>query len=738
MRLGRKGAILAGWMPACVLAGCVAPAPATYSPVPVLATSQPPPADNGSPISLTGATPARSASSQFFYGTGSSIGTGIPAASSGAYPDASGAGITLNFSNADVRDVAKAVLGDLLKLNYEVDPSVQGTVTLTTASPVTRDEVLPIFEQSMLLAGLALVQDNDVYRIVPATDAPRQAGAPIIAQPGVAAAPGFGLEIVPLRYVAAAQMQTLLQPLVPNGSIISVDAARNILTIAGTAEQRQTILNDVALFDVDQMAGKSFALFRPQSVDAEDLARGLQAIIAGPDGQGLGSVVRLIALDRLDAVLAITSQPRYLAELQEWVARLDQPSDSNQQQLYVYRVQNGKAADLATVLTNAFSSAPANAAGATGATAPAPDQNQTQTDNITNNPLLGPLQMPATGSTPAATPAGGDITNATDQAAGAAGDGSGDTSGDITSTAADTGTNAPAIRITADNVNNALVIRCTPGEYVEIQQALQQLDVQPLQVLIEASVAEVTLTNQLQYGVQYYFKNSHTQVIQTTGAALGVSAALPGFAAILQEGDSIPVVLSALQNLTTVNVLSAPDLLVLNNQTADLQVGDEVPIATEQSQSTLASNAPIINSIQYQNTGVILKVTPRVNAGGLVTMDISQEVSDVATTTTSTLNSPTISERLIASSVAIHDGQTVVLGGLISDNRTKGRAGIPFLQNIPYLGALFSTTNNALTRTELLVLLTPHVVGDEDDATAVTDELREKLSGTLPALATGQ
>ncbi len=723
---------LLGCLTLLLLGSCVQrPVTIIPTPAPEAAAAPAPPPVSATPIPLESSAPTGTRSSSFYYGAGATLGTAGTATTpaTGAYPDASGTGMTLNFSNANVADVAKAVLGDLLGLNYEIDPNVQGTITLTTASPVSRDAVLPIFEQSLLLAGLALVQQNNLYRIVPAADAPRQAGAPIIAVPGMAVSPGFGLEIVPLRYVGAAQMQALLQPLAPNGSIISIDPARNILTIAGTTDQRAEILEDVSIFDVDQLVGKSFALFRPQSVDAEDLARGLQAIIAGPSGQALDGVVQLIPLDHLNAVLAISSQPRYLAELQDWFYRLDQPSNSTQQQIYVYHVQNGRAADLASVLTNAFSP---NAQQASQ-----PAAAGTEDDTAATNPLLGTsLSAPLNNNLPQATPSDGLSGSASptpDQAQGAAGE----TTDDNAAPPAAADAEPSDIRITADPVNNALVIRCLPSEYSEIQAALRQLDVQPLQVLIEASVAEVTLTNQLQYGIQYYFQNSHTQVIQTTSQTQNVSANLPGFAAILTEGKSIPVVLSALQALTTVTVLSAPEVLVLNNQTANLQVGDEVPIETEQSQSTLTSNAPVVNSIQYENTGVILKVTPRVNTGGLVTMDISQEVSEVSTTTTSTLNTPTISERLIGTSVAIHDGQTVALGGLISDNRSNGKSGIPFLQNIPYLGNLFSTTNDSGTRTELLVLLTPHVVGDEYQAQAVTDELRAKLIDTLPALAAG-
>jgi general secretion pathway protein D len=256
-------------------------------------------------------------------------------------------------------------------------------------------------------------------------------------------------------------------------------------------------------------------------------------------------------------------------------------------------------------------------------------------------------------------------------------------------------------------------------------------------VLIEASIAEVTLTGQLNYGVQYFVNSGRfgfNQVENTTGV---LASAFPGLNLIYSGGANTNVIIEALEQLSTVKVLSSPDLLVLNNQKARLQVGDQVPIATQSAVSTLTAGSPIVNSIEYRDTGVILEITPRVNANGLVALDISQEVSAVAQTTTSTLDSPTIQQRRINSSVSVQDGQTIVLGGLIQDSRTDTKSGIPILKDIPYLGVLFSLRNLSTSRTELLVLITPHVVRDRESARAVTDELRSKLpllTSPLPTL----
>ncbi|MFZ3234494.1 MAG: type II secretion system protein GspD, partial [Stellaceae bacterium] len=202
---------------------------------------------------------------------------------------------------------------------------------------------------------------------------------------------------------------------------------------------------------------------------------------------------------------------------------------------------------------------------------------------------------------------------------------------------------------------------------------------------------------------------------------------------ILSKGPNFA--LAALAQVTTVKVLSAPEIMVLDNQAARLQVGQQVPVLTGTATSTLAANAPVVNSVDYHETGVIMQVTPRVNTGGLVTLDIAQEVSDVAAAATNTVSgSPTFDDQVFRTRVAVQDGQTVGLAGLIRDNVSEGNTGLPFLKDIPVLGTLFSTQGNSRMRTELLVLITPHVVRDQRDARALTEDLRSQLinAGLVP------
>src|SRR6185437_7204541 len=287
----------------------------------------------------------------------------------------------------------------------------------------------------------------------------------------------------------------------------------------------------------------------------------------------------------------------------------------------------------------------------------------------------------------------------------------------------------PSVRIVADEKNNALVIYARPRDYKMIEDAIKRLDVVPLQVLIEATIAEVTLNDNLQYGLQWFFSQGASRLelnngipgavttTTTTGTATttataasvaslantDISPIFPGFN-YLAATRNFKVILNALSSLTQVNVVSSPEVLVLDHQTAALQVGDQVPVITQSAQSTIASGAPVVNSVQYLNTGVVLQVTPRVNSTGLITLDIDQSVSDVAKTTTSGIDSPTITQRRIVTSAIVQDGDTISRGGLIIDNQTNGKSGVPLLSSIPLIGPLlFSSTCNSAAPTELLV-----------------------------------
>jgi general secretion pathway protein D len=613
--------------------------------------------------------------------------------------------VSLNFPAVDVRDLAKAVLGEMLGKTYSVAPGAKGSVTLVTEKPIAKADVLLAFENALRASNMALIRQGGAFLIAPIADARGQ--APPLSADEV----GFGSETVQLKFIAAAELKTLLDPIAP-GVIAVADPTRNIVTVTGASGQRESIRELIGQFDTDWLKGMSFGLFVPQHTDSRILAPEIDKLLNG-QGAASAGLVRLIVMDRINGILAVSAQPQYLDDVKRWLEVLDREGESSEPRLFVYRVQNGRSADLAATLNSALGNLVGH--GAAGVSAAAARPTVDTFDVQPSSQALAQLrpQKPTE---------------------------SGDSAHDAKAEVAAPG----GVTITSDEANNAVLVYGTPRQFAVVEDALRQLDITPLQVLIDAVITEVDLNHDLQFGVQFSgrFGNnlinlspnpSSTAVMvtnPTTGATMP-AAIQPGLTWAVNYGN-IRAQLNALSALTRINVLSAPEMMVVNNHTASLDVGDQVPIVTASSTSTIGTNSPTVNSVDYRDTGVILKVTPRVNAGGLVLLDVDQEVSDVAATNSSTINSPTIQQRKFSTSLAVQDGQTIALGGLIRDNATKVRSGIPFLNAIPILGALAGSQQKTDVRTELIVLLTPHVIRSPTDADAVTDELRKKIQAIPP------
>lgn len=610
--------------------------------------------------------------------------------------------ISVNLPGADVRTVAASVQ-ELTGIPIDVDPAATGRVSLVTPGAVARSELVGLFEAGLRAANLALVPVGQGYLVRPLA----AAQAPVA--PG---AIGFGTEVIALQFINAEELRKVLDGALP-GVVTAVDAAANRVTVAGTTGQRASARDLVAQFDVNWLRNMSFALFVPERTDARLIAPELEKLINADNAPTRG-LVRLITMERLNGVLAVSTQPQYLEDVRRWIEILDREGERAEKRIFVYRVQNGRARDLARTLNRAFGGGGDDGGEEAGADPFAASETRTPR-------TAAPARRPQAAANGAAT--------AETAAPGGRGDAEPANGGG---------------QITADEVNNAIVVFGTPRDYAMVEDALRQLDVPPYQVMIEAAITEVSLTDTLRYGVQWNWLTGDSNFRLTDGAAMPTGPNQAGFSYFL-AGSSITAALNALEQRTNIKVVSAPKLVTLNNQTAALQVGDQVPISSGTAVSVENPNAPIVNSIDYRDTGVILKVTPRVNAGGLVLLDIAQEVSDVnvnamMTTGDRTPASPTIATRRISTSVAVQDGQVIALGGLFRDSKSLGKNGIPLLSRIPVIGGLFGSHNNVQNRTELIVLLKPHVIRTPDDGRAVTEELRRKIrtlepfrtQGTIP------
>ena len=619
--------------------------------------------------------------------------------------------ITLNFQDTDLREFIKVILGDVLGVNYFIDPDVGGKVTIETPKPISKDRVFPLLEQTLATNGASIIRSAGMYRILPTADAGKGNLTPSTVQNS--SQDGYSIRIIPLKYVAAQEMQKILEPYMSDSSNLRIDAKRNLVIVNGTPQELDQIQDTIKIFDVDWLRGMSMGLYPLTYVDPKTLKDELDTIIGAMDtgdkgdkNELLGGLVRVVPIDRLNSILLISSTPAALREVEIWLYRLDKPGEKVGKRLYVYNVQNAKAEDLADILGRVFSGTS--------------DKGKT-TPGAELAPGLKPTEI------------GEDKTSDSKPAT--------ETKAD-TKTAGNTGVTLPgkdSIDIIADDVRNALVVLATPQDYHMVEAAIRKLDVVPLQVLIEASILEVTLRGDLSYGVEWYFKNNKILSDNKTGTGqldLGSSlirSLTPGFSYVIgTSATDVRLALNALQNESKVNVLSSPSLMVLDNQTATINVGDEIPVPARQSISNLNASAPTVNEIQYRKTGVTLEVTPRVNSGGLVTLEVKQEVSSAVTTTTSNIDAPTIQNRAIDSVVAINSGETIILGGLIQDTKSNSEGGVPFVHKIPVLGKLFGSTTHDSNRTELLVLITPRVVGSRNDARQITDEFRRKLKGITP------
>jgi general secretion pathway protein D len=636
--------------------------------------------------------------------------TGAPVKTNAPSYDQDAEDITLNLANASIPAAAKSVLGDTLGLSYAVDARVTGSITIETPQPVSETQLLAMFEAALRDAGAGITVQGKNYRIVPLGEATRSAAALQTGVPDAALA-GMRPTLIPLRYVAAAEIQDILSSMLPPGMILKTDVRRNALIVAGTAQDIRSIKETISIFDVDWMKGMSFALVPVRSSSPAAIVQDLEQVFETRSGV-LKGVVRFVPNNRLKSVLVISSRAKYLKEATRWIKKLDVLSESSEESLHVYHVQNRTAAELATILTKLLEQGGGQQAQASTAprynSAAATDAGTADTQRIVGGP-----ETPA-GGLDAVPPNADNVLpdeNYVDQPSG--------------------GELPKKVRVVADDSNNSLLIFATTREFERIKQVLEEVDSVPNQVLLEAVIAEVTLDDDLKFGVRWFLGDDKNHGTFSDAASGAVASVFPGFSYFLKSND-IGFALNAISSVTDVRVLSAPSLVVLDNKSATLQVGDQVPIVTQSAKGTAAGDAPIVNNVELKDTGVILRVTPRVNDSGLVTLEIEQEVSSVVKTTTSGIDSPTIRQRKLKTSVAVNDSEALALGGLIQERETTGKTKVPVLGDIPLVGTAFRTKSNAVARTELIIFIRPRVIRDVNEARRVTAEFRKELSVQAP------
>ncbi|WP_431309590.1 type II secretion system secretin GspD [Bradyrhizobium iriomotense] len=666
--------------------------------------------------------------------------------------DGGGGGYDLNFENAPVATVAKVILGDVLNVGYTIDPRVQGTITLASVRPVPKADALYVLENALRMSGVALVRDRGAsYRLIPAPEA-----GPGGIDRSVSAEAGQGISVVPLRYVSAQNIFKLLDAFGAKASTMRPDNARNTLIVTGSGTDRASAIDTILSFDADWMRGQSVGIIPVRNSSPEPVISEIEKIMDSGEGGLSQSMIKFQPITRLNSILVVSQKPEYLKRAQVWIARLDR-SDTDGVNMKAYPLRYGNAKVVVALLNDMLFSQ-------SGTSSSSLDNSSSQispgsgvsmsSSGPGTNPVASLSALPtaaAGAATPVTGPAGSSLSARPAPAASGV-PGQDNTSGSLLGS----GSKPPGsavlqnVRITADVTNNAVLVYANQESQRVVEQTIRQIDRPQRQIAIEATIAEVTLNNQLNYGVQFFLASQKGSVSNTisgisnsatigsniepqsnavnaaAGALLG--RALPGFNFLIGSENSPRVVLDALHNVTDVKVLSNPSLVVLDNQTATLQVGDQVPFSTGTA-TVLTANNTVVNTIDYKNTGIILRVLPRSNANGNVVLDIEQEISSVAAG--SATLTPTISQRRVKSSIAVTSGQTVLLAGLISETENKQRQGLPILDSIPGVGDAFSHQTNARARTELILFIRPTVIKDGVDAHVIAEEMRTKMNSRL-------
>jgi general secretion pathway protein D len=629
---------------------------------------------------------------------------------------------SLNFEALDIREVAKVILGDYLKQSYTVHPAVTGTVTFRTIRPIPIRDLLPTLEMLLRQNNAAAVREDGIYKILPIN----QVRGSISPQLGGSTLPipqGFSVMVVPLKYVGAREMFKLLEPFAAENTV-RFDEVRNLMIIAGNQRELRHLVDTIDLFDVDWLAGYSVGLFPIKSADVKTLAADLDKVFGPAAASPLAGIVRVIPIERLNALLIVTTQPKYLEMARNWVERFDQAGNtSNGTRFFVYQVKNGKAENLAQLIGDLFSSR------RTTTTLPtlSPGSNPTELRSAPFGQAAPPGQTTTTTVTPSPTTATFQLPSGV-------------------------GTTANEVRVIADKDTNSLLILSTPADYDVITGALKQLDVVRRQVLVEVLLAEVTLSDDVKFGIDWFIRARHGNITGVLGpeglppggqvlSATNLVPANPFGAGGLQlvnlTGGEVRAVLNALGTDGKTEILASPQIMVLDNEKAEIKVGDRISVQT-QSQSGIATGTGVLNSYQYLETGILLAVTPRINSGGMVTLDINQEVSQPKATSSGVGNpNPDVSTRNAKTSVVVASGESIVLGGLIQENNIRETSGLPLLSKIPIIGAAFGSQHFNKTRTELVLVITPRIISDTQGARDATEELSRKLpalQGLLPKI----
>ena len=644
-------------------------------------------------------------------------GASINQAAAGAPPPSlpSSGEVSLNFENTPVQAVIQGVLGDMLGQSYSIAPGVAGTVTVVTKRPVSPAGAFSVLEQALAQNNIRMVYSGGRYNIVPADQALTNGVIPRTGAPSLAR--GFESRVVPLRYVSATEMEKILKPYAKQGSIVSVDGARNIITVAGTRAELENYLRTIQVFDVDWMANMSVGVFPLQAGRASEVVQDLERVFGEQSKSPVAGMFRFMPLDSSNAVMVITSQPDYLDDIQQWIDRIE--GGSGDGRLFSYELKYIKARDLADRLAEVFGSGNAQS-------------------NNRNEPSL----MPGLDATEIRDAGVDDKGGTSSASVGSNGEGASLPNSRSGNGRVNLRVDGAEVGVSAVEDTNSLLVRATPAAWKSIREVIDRIDVMPSQVHIEAQVVSVALSGALQYGVSWFFDNAIAEQTDfpyptgrnSWGSYGGGVENVADFGNVLTWsflGNNAAAIVQALDNVSDVRVMSSPSVFTQNNKEASLNVGQRIPISSVTLNPNGGNSEATYSQVQYLETGIILKVRPRITRDGMVFMDIVQEVSKPLGNPDENGN-VRIDINKVRTTAMVPSGETIMLAGLITDGASKTSTGIPGLSRIPVLGGLFGQQGTSTQRDELIVLITPTVVRNPQEARELTDEYGRRFRALDP------
>ncbi len=594
--------------------------------------------------------------------------------------------IEISLDNMDIYPVLDQILGQILGLNFVVEPTIKGTISVHIRGNYTRKELLDLLNSVLQMQGLAITPGgHGLYKVVRKANSPKM--GVVVTTKKRPKRPGDVIRVIQLQYLSATHAASNLRNLVSPGAVIIPVPSSNSIILSDTAENVSKVAKILAILDENIFKNVYWRMFTLENADIEDLSKDLQSIFSanvlykrpGIDSTGL----KIIPLKTLNALLVVTRWKNVLDQVARWVKELDQGQLDKGSKVYVYFVQNGQAKELASILNELYG------------------------ESVSSKPKKKVIVKRETKTKKS------ELTGTV-----------GELSGEV--------------KIIADETNNSLIFKARPKDYVIIKDVLKKLDIIPRQVLIEVLIAEVSLTNDVKYGVEWFIENKginiggspyNANVMLDAGKALaqdtGLGKGLPGFTYALYDGDaSLRALINLLAENTDVDILSAPNILAADNQEARIEIGEDVPTLSD---TTISSGGVTTKGVQYRKTGIILQVKPYINDSGLVRMEVTQEVSKVNDQATSGITSPRITNRKATTYIIARDGQHILMGGLMSTQYTVTHSGIPILKDIPVLGYVFGSKGTKKEKKELIFILTPHVIKTRSEADKITREFATKV-----------